>query len=504
MLIYSFSLLGRQSFASESLKPITAVVFTQTPEHLVCFRFQTSDSCIFVIFDTHSRPEHPYGPAFILASDVDVIATYLNQLLTKPSISKPTQDATANSYSFTALIIESREKPSTIDIKDLLASSVAYLSEKFGTTDRTPSNLELGTQVSEHLERLRVRAESLRTQKLADAAHKSDHNRQTSQTRPSTARQKDAVPFTKVTRRSEFGWQLNLQVSSPPSTLDPKNNKDPNLAESPTPLKAPTTDSRKKNEFDWIAALIPNAGQDGEDVDISLTRSSTSKADKKNVPDATLSHMRSRTEFGWQMALQQPSKTDKRTLGGGRDVDIIASALVPQADVQTHGVLGKEKEEASGELSATPTLRKRSQWQLQEDEEVVPWSSGYPFRDSKPLPSTEGESSTIHRDLRQSSTFPTYFDFDAIHRSDPNREFATLELPTNEFPGESHECGVCNELYDGVQVIELPVCTHTFCRECLRTFTKTKISEGRYPIFCPVCAIDRTKVNQSRELGPSF
>jgi len=63
------------------------------------------------------------------------------------------------------------------------------------------------------------------------------------------------------------------------------------------------------------------------------------------------------------------------------------------------------------------------------------------------------------------------------------------------------ECAVCNELYgvaQSAQIIQLPTCTHTFCRECLSTYTKTRIDDGRYPIFCPVCVIERTKVNHSQ------
>jgi len=112
--------------------------------------------------------------------------------------------------------------------------------------------------------------------------------------------------------------------------------------------------------------------------------------------------------------------------------------------------------------------------------------------DFEPFPSTEGESSSIHRHSRHSSLFPSYLD--AIQSS--NR-FTTLELPAHEFPVETHECGVCNELFGVAQSIQLPTCRHSFCRECLVTFTKTRINEGRYPIFCPVCAIERSRVNDS-------
>ena len=494
-----------------------AVVFTQTPEHLVCFRFRSSASYIFVIFDAHSRSQHPFGPAFILASDVDAIATHFNELLTQLSISKSAskQYVTSN-HSFTALVIESRDPPSAIDVQDLLAKSVEFLSEKLSTVDRTPSNLDLYTPVF-GLEQLRLRE----TQSLVHAPHKQDSNRQTSHSRL-------------LTRRSEFGWQLNLQVSSTPSVVDPKNN---NLAEYPKPLEV------NKTRSTLLKSLILDPGPDGEAV-------SNSDAGNTSIPDNTHSHLHSRTEFGWQLALQQTSITDRRKL---EDLEIVTSAVVSRADIQTHRVvLGKEKEEASDEFFETQTLKGSvSAWedgllkQLQEEEELVASSAGYLSQESawllalkkriiaeedkvnnavasssspsytqlgqkgitstylhefdfKPLSSTESDSSTIHHHSRHSPLFPDYFD--TFQSS--NRGFTTLELPTSEFPAEYQECGVCNELYSAPQIIQLPTCTHTFCRECLRTFTKTRINEGRYPIFCPVCAIERTRINHSRELVP--
>ena len=499
-------------FPPESLKPIIAVVFTQTPDSFVCFRFRSSASYIFVIFDGHSRSEHPFGPAFILASEVDTIAALLDQLLTQPPISKSaSKHVTTTNHSLTALVIVSKDCLSAIETPDL-AKSVAFLSEKLSTVDRTPPNLDLDPP-----EQLRVRE----TQNLVHAPHKQDNNRQTS--KPST-------------RRSEFGWQLNLQVSGTSSAVDPKNS---NLEEHPKPLEAkktPMTDLPKKNDFD---RLILGSGPDGEDFDVSNTKE-----------ENTHSRLRNRTEFGWQLALQQTSITDSRRKL--EDLEILASAVVSQAaDIQAHRVVvGKEKEEASDDCFSTQTVKGTvSAWedilieQLQEEEELVASSAGYlsqesawilSFRkrliaeegkvnnavassssspytqlgqkeitstflhefDFKTLSSSEGESSTIHRHSRHSSSlFPSYLD--ALQST--TRGFTTLELP-NEFPTESHECGVCNELFGEAQSIQLPTCRHTFCRECLRTFTKTRISEGRYPIFCPVCAIERMRVNHSRKL----
>jgi hypothetical protein len=217
------------------MKHITAVVFTQTTEHIVCFRFQSSTSNVFVIFDAHSRSERPFGPAFILANDIDVIANHVSQLLTQPSISKSTtkQDVTAN-YPITALVVESRDRPSAIDEQDLLAKSVAFLFEKLITVDHAPSNLDLDT--------LAFGLEQLQGQETqSHVPHKQDNNRQTSHSET-------------LNRRSEFGWQLDLHVSG---TVDPKNN---DSAEYPKKTESDTSGTEGVKETPDVFMSRSNAG----------------------------------------------------------------------------------------------------------------------------------------------------------------------------------------------------------------------------------------------------
>jgi hypothetical protein len=86
-----------------------------------------------------------------------------------------------------------------IDRKDLLMRSVAYLSEKVNIEDHIPSTLDLGTPVSDHLEQLQVRAETLRTHNMPDAAHKQNNNEQANHTKPPTpARKKDSMLSTMI------------------------------------------------------------------------------------------------------------------------------------------------------------------------------------------------------------------------------------------------------------------------------------------------------------------
>ena len=96
--------------------------------------------------------------------------------------------------------------------------------------------------------------------------------------------------------------------------------------------------------------------------------------------------------------------------------------------------------------------------------------------------------------------FPSYPD--SLQSS--NGGSTKLELPGSELPFETHECGVCHEVHAIALMIQLPTCSHTFCRECLCTFTKTRIKEGRYPIFCPVCAIQVGRARVDHGSGEFF
>ena len=118
-------------------------------------------------------------------------------------------------------------------------------------------------------------------------------------------------------------------------------------------------------------------------------------------------------------------------------------------------------------------------------------STFLPGIDLEPFSSTEVESTSIHRHTHNLQPSSSYLD--ALQSSN-----TTLETPS-AFPVETHKCGMCNKLFGVVQIIKLPTCGHTFCKECLRNFMMRRINEGRYPIFCPACPIASkgTRVNDS-------
>ena len=63
------------------LETSAAVIITRPPEIVTCIKFLISGETIFLIFDSHPRPSHPGGAAFILSRSIDATAAHLNTLL---------------------------------------------------------------------------------------------------------------------------------------------------------------------------------------------------------------------------------------------------------------------------------------------------------------------------------------------------------------------------------------------------------------------------------------
>ncbi|KZT29351.1 hypothetical protein NEOLEDRAFT_1128071 [Neolentinus lepideus HHB14362 ss-1] len=62
-------------------EPPAAVVITRPPEIIVCMIIRVEEQDVFITFDSHPRPKHPDGAAFIFDTSLPRTAEYLIQLL---------------------------------------------------------------------------------------------------------------------------------------------------------------------------------------------------------------------------------------------------------------------------------------------------------------------------------------------------------------------------------------------------------------------------------------
>jgi hypothetical protein len=66
----------------KTVSPLTsaAVMITRPPEIVACLKIHTAKGDVFLIFDSHIRPNHPFGAGFVLNTSIDAAAAYLAAL----------------------------------------------------------------------------------------------------------------------------------------------------------------------------------------------------------------------------------------------------------------------------------------------------------------------------------------------------------------------------------------------------------------------------------------
>lgn len=86
-----------------------------------------------------------------------------------------------------------------------------------------------------------------------------------------------------------------------------------------------------------------------------------------------------------------------------------------------------------------------------------------------------------------------------VRRRNGTTTLCTLDLPPPDPITRSAECGICHEMHPISDVTNLLGCSHSYCNECLQQLVRSKLQDGRYPIFCPECHVDRSRSVKTRK-----
>ncbi|KAJ7142199.1 hypothetical protein C8R46DRAFT_574429 [Mycena filopes] len=57
------------------------------------------------------------------------------------------------------------------------------------------------------------------------------------------------------------------------------------------------------------------------------------------------------------------------------------------------------------------------------------------------------------------------------------------------------QCGVCFDKYPEDYVSRVAGCSHEFCRDCMKGYVVSKLTDKLYPIFCPMCVTDNARAD---------
>ncbi|KAH9938289.1 uncharacterized protein B0H18DRAFT_949678 [Fomitopsis serialis] len=147
--------LSRLSQTTQTIGASASVVITRPPEIISCLKLVTTRAGkdTFVVYDSHPRPDHPDGAAFIIFKSLDDAASYLAQLMSfDESLLADDEAQWQVQYlaQFSAHIFAAREMPFTSkDLEDAtLEASVDILSLK-AKDDKRPQGYFADDRINE-------------------------------------------------------------------------------------------------------------------------------------------------------------------------------------------------------------------------------------------------------------------------------------------------------------------------------------------------------------------
>ncbi|KAF8967707.1 hypothetical protein BDZ97DRAFT_1802901 [Flammula alnicola] len=501
---------------------VQAAVFSKSQEIIVCLRIPVFESAVYALLDSHPRSNHPQGPALTLTNQLDEILSCLSHILPRER-NDVALDDTDPDHLFSAHRLSARANAHKLEVKDMLARSIAYLSTRSTSL------------ASDHIALLRARAEHFRKMhhKPDPSTLKLKADTQTTASSSSSDSRRGLNSSTSTQHRGEFGWQLSLLLN-PEQVLmnDPTVHEDQNKQDHGLPSHIPSLGIDNKENIPPVAESSSKSynnrrtasvhqmedveGGKGEDAMPDDEEKPTVPAKDSLGSDAGPSPFH-RSDFGWQMVLQQEMERNIKL--GNMPVNSSPHQATKLSSLEAK-MATVPQEDSTRNISAESELAWQAALaqQLQEEEEISALIQHHGSGDHawlvalhKRLQEEEnanmqapGSSSLTRSEIdwqlavqlqQEEVNRGTAFVTEDGDTTAGTSTFTTLNIPP---ASDSFECGICCELHDVTEKLSLSDCGHVFCKECLTTFTKTKIQDGRYPIFCPECLAERPRANKSQ------
>jgi len=466
-------MLRRRWFPSPHTN-LAAIAFHRDPEITVCLRIPIPGSAIYAIFDPHPRENHPSGPAFTLSNQIDQIdhiSTFPTQVLLKTPTSWVSQDT----YGYLLKPITPHGSESVTNAFEHYLSRVLQLQRQDPPQRASgPPCLPLITGQPEILISSLQRNSTIRPRREmgiyvpAPALVDIDANVSNFNSHRSKQKQKS--------------HSLSSRTASS-STADGKENIPP----------VPITTSLSDGSItlfltdEQLEVPIYVESPDVAD-DVEITRMTGASTSQDELPSKRLSrHNALRRSLGEKGSLGQSSTTDVNwelaLLLQLQEEEEIAASVAHQVSTDNAWIVALQKrkvEEAKflqGASSSTDVFSELD-WEL-----------------AAQLQRAEAG----HRSFRSFSTgSPRGCRLSRSSTRSPDSRNVVTVVPA---PVLNFECGICGETHDPSLKITLAGCSHSFCRDCLSGHTRSKLEDGKYPIFCPECLIERSRTTKSREFS---
>ena len=108
-------------------------------------------------------------------------------------------------------------------------------------------------------------------------------------------------------------------------------------------------------------------------------------------------------------------------------------------------------------------------------------------------PANGGDSVDVSNDLAFALQQQQLYDEES-HALERERKILSMHY--------TFKCNICLEDQPQEDVAQVDGCGHLFCRDCIRGYISSQLSDHLYPIMCPLCSTEKSKKQPSGRFSP--
>ncbi|PVF98979.1 hypothetical protein CPB86DRAFT_814291 [Serendipita vermifera] len=424
----------------------SAAIITKTPEIVAVIHIphhEPNGSSLFAIFDSHPRPKHPLGAAFLLFRTPNRAADYLSKLfqVDESLIKEEAFDWQSHMLgSFSAHILRAREATGDEQLHAIYAANIEILNINHSIKEATERRDATETELKKLREKLEEQREARKRASAVD---------------------EEAAKKLRI---------LEKELESARSLVKMLNEEQLPMYQSDG--KGKGRDEKGKGGG-FIGSLF---GGNNASPDASRSRTSPNKKDSIHVQKVDV-RMNDQTATYKATRNQHAQNPDFRM----------------------------NSEAAAYEAARTQHIRTQLQERVSHQTPLPPYepfsapldTNNRQYVAQSPPESNQrgGEDRALAARLRAEEEEAVRRDHEiALLIQAENEAISTILISdrvlARQLSDEGFECEICMEHWSIQNVVELGQCKHRQCRECVRKHITSELESNHWPIVCSQCKAD--------------
>lgn len=476
-------------------------MITRPPEIISCFCIAGPTKTIFLIFDSHPRPDlHPEGAAFVCYASADAAANYLARLLQyDPSLfaDGDVQWEAQLLDNFSGHVFVSKQpSPSADDwAAATLEASLQILHVRAECADLKSRNAvldgeiaELRREVARYKEARAAEQTSSMTSRFALWTGFGSSTTEQTVTKPSRGTTPTQSWYSASASKTSYGlgYPSTPVAEDARKRITPQPQQSSNHANSARSAYGQTLNTPPPS-LSGSARAREKARAPRAESPYSISPAPSSYASSTATAKPSYSKGKARLESpkaagsdavssDWEFALRQQLLFSKED----------SNLLKERAELLGAEKAGSPRAGPSSSVAPAPSIYGRLGAAVAKSSSIGRSARLASSKAPPPVIPSVNKDILVLTDLEFALQQQLLLNEEDANLSEERAKLLSLAPRT-------FACGVCFEKIPEDFVSELAECGHKYCRDCIRQYVSSELSVPRFPIVCPLCKADETR-----------